>query len=129
MIILHALTLVAVVLYSHGGLCVLWLLCWLGSAGWAWYGYTHLKVRAIVIDAQGQAWLRRQGQRRLIKAELHHHSLARASLLSLRWQTEHGTISQLLLSDMVDKPAWRCLQVWVRWCQPTPRSAGQLMGK
>lgn len=128
-IFLHVVTLLAILLYSRGGAGVLWVLCWLGSVGWALHGYSHLKINTIIIDAQGQAWLELPERHSLIKAQLHPHSLARASLLSLHWCTEYGSIHQLLLFDMTEGQSWRRLQVWVRWCQPTRQRIAELIDK
>ncbi|WP_144235328.1 protein YgfX [Snodgrassella alvi] len=115
---MHGLVLGAIVLYSAGWQCLLWLLAWLFSALWAGYGLRQTRVKRIKISQQGQVSLVLMHRKTAIPAILCSGSMVRAKLMALQWQTAKGSVHQLLLPDMMDAQAWRRLQVWVRWCQP-----------
>ena len=123
--LLHVCALPAIVFYSTGIFIVLWSIGWMISAYWGWRGCRQLIICSITIDAQGQAWLLLPNSVSMIAAQLSSYSQARSGFLSLRWHTEDKIINHLLLPDMTDRQAWRRLQVWIRWCQPTRQEYNQ----
>ena len=124
-VIMHVLTLVAIVFYSTGWLCLIWLLAWLLSALWAGYGLRQGRVKKIEISSQGQASLLFAQGKAAVPAKLCCRGIViRANMMALHWQTSRGRVYQLLLPDMTDAQAWRRLQVWVRWCQPNNTQSG-----